>query len=372
MTRSLPPVDVAVSGGGLAAAAIALELARRDLSVELVVPGRAGRTAGPGGPVAGQADALGPEALADLALLSRHLFSDWVSALEEETGLPCEYDERGAMSVVFDEAGEMALDRALDAQRSRGLHFEVLDAEEARGREPSLAAALHAAFAFPRDGIARAGRVAKALVLAARAAGVRVREGTDVEAVATAGGRVTGLRTSAGLLPAEAVVLAAREGPRGVAGAPRVRLERSCRPWLRLDAAADPDRPTRLLWTAGAWLLPRRDGTVVALGGPPSGAEPDRPSVRVVSDLLAAVGKVVPASRGWGVEGSGAAREWRAPDGLPVLGEAGEDGLHLACGWAGEELLLAPAAAAVAADLVTGRVPPLAVAPFSPARLAAP
>lgn len=372
MTRSLPPVDVAVSGGGLAAAAIALELARRDLSVDLVVSGRAGRTAGPGGPVAGQADALGPEALADLALLSRHLFSDWVSALEEETGLPCEYDERGAMSVVFDEEGEMALDRALDAQRSRGLHFEVLDAEEARGREPSLAAGLHAAFAFPRDGVARAGRVAKALVLAARAAGVRVREGTDVEAVAAAGGRVTGLRTSAGLLPAEAVVLAARKGPRGVAGAPRLRVERSCRPWLRLDASSDPDRPTRLLWTAEASLLPRRDGSVVALAVAPAGAGPGRPPVRSVVELAAAVGRVVPASRDWCVTGSGAAREWRTPDALPVLGEAGEDGLLVACGWGGGELLLAPAAAAVAADLVTGRVPPLAVAPFSPSRIGAP
>jgi glycine oxidase len=371
VTRTLPPVDVVVSGGGIVAAAIALELARRDLSVQLVARGRAGRPSGPGGPVAAQADAGGPEALADLALLSRHLFSDWVSALEEETGLPCEYDERGAMRVAFDEEGEMALDRALDAQRQRGLHFEVLDAEEARGREPALTPDLHAAFAFPRDGVARAGRVAKALVLAARAAGVRVREGAAAEAVAVAGGRVSGLRTSAGLVPAEAVVLAGRGGPDGVAGAPRLRLGLAARPWLRLDASADPDRPTRLLRSPDAGLVPRRDGTLLALAGAPADEAAGRPSARSAGRLLAALERLVPGSREWAVVRAGAAGERTAADGLPVLGDAGEEGLVLAAGWGGGELLLAPAAAAVVADLVTGRVPALGVAAFSPSRMGA-
>ena len=368
MTRSLPPVDVVVSGSGIAAAAIAVELARRDLSVELVSRGRPGAAAGPGGPVAAQARAAGPEPLADLALLSRHLFSDWVSALEEETGLSCEYDERGALTVVFDEDGEMALDRALDAQRARGLHFEVLDAEEARGREPALAATLHAAFAFPRDGVARAGRVGTALVLAARAAGVRVREGAVAEAVSVSAGRVSGLRTSEGLVPAETVVLAGRRGPDGIAGAPRLRLGRKARAWLRLEAASDPDRPTRLIESAGAALVPRRDGSVLVLSGAPAGPAARRVPAADAAGLLAAVARLVPSSRDWSVAALGVARERSAPDGLPVLGEA-EEGLLVAAGWGGEELLLAPAAAAVVADLVTGRVPPVAATPFGPSRL---
>lgn len=371
MTRPLPPVDVVVSGGGIAAAAIALELARRDLSVELVSRGRAGRPSGPGGPVAAQAGPGGPEALADLGLLSRHLFSDWVSALEEETGLPCEYDERGAMSVAFDEEEEMALDRALDAQRARGLHFEVLDADEARGREPALSPALHAVFAFPRDGVVRAGRVGRALVLAARAAGVRVREGAAAEAVGVSAGRVSGLETSEGLVPADAVVLGGRGGPDRVAGAPRLRLGRAKRPWLRLDGAADPDRPSRLLRSPEACLVPRRDGSLVALAGGAAGEAGGGPRLRDAARLLAAVERLVPASREWSVSAAGAARERSVADGLPVLGEAGPDGLIVAAGWGSAELLLAPACAAVVADLVTGRTPPLAAGPFSPSRLGA-
>lgn len=369
MTRTLAPVDVVVAGGGLVAAAIAVELSRRDLGVEVLAGGRAGAPPGPGGTVAAQAGAgEGAEALADLALLSRHLFPDWLSALEEETGLSCEYDERGAMTVAFAEAEEMALDRALDAQRARGLHFEVLGPEEARDREPALSPALHAAFAFARDGVARAGRVGRALVLAARGAGVRFREGTVVRAVASTAGRVAGVETPEGLLPAGAVVLAGRAGPDRVAGAPRLRLERSSRPWLRLDAASDADRPARLLVARELRLLPRRDGTLLAQGSPAPGAVPARARAGSVAALLSDLKQLVPASPAWGLLEAGSSPEWAAADRLPVLGEAAPEGLFLAAGWGGDELLLAPAAAAVVADLVTGRVPPLAAAPFAPGR----
>ena len=372
MTRSLAPADAAVVGGGLAAAAIALELARRDLTVDLLAGGNAGAPNAPGGPVAAQASPEGtPEAFADLALLSRHLFSDWLSGLEEETGLPCEYDVRGAMTVALDDAEEVLLDRALDPQRARAAHFEVLEPEEARGREPSLAGTLRAAFAFPRDGVARAGRVGRALVLAARAAGVRVREGTRVHSVIASAGRVQGVETSAGPLPAETVVLAGRGGPDRVAGAPRLRLLQAAPAWLRLDAASDPDRPTRLLVSRGVSLVPRRDGTLLALGRDRTVSEAGSPGAGRVEALLAEVRRLVPASSGWGLVEVGTRRELEAPDRLPVLGETGTAGLFLATGWGRDELLLAPAAAAVVADLAMARTPPLPASAFSPGRLGA-
>lgn len=372
MTRSLAPVDAVVVGGGLVAAAVALELARRDLAVELLAGGRAGRPAAPGGPVAAQAVVEDvPEGLADLALLSRHLFADWLFSLEEETGLPCEYDERGALTVAFDEAEEVALDRALDPQRARGLHFEVLDPGEARGREPALSPALRAAFAFPREGVARAGRVGRALVLAARAAGVRVREGTTVRGVAVSAGRVSGVGLPEGLLPAEAVVFAGRGRAPDLPGVPPFEIVRSSRPWARLDASSDPDRPARLLVSHEARVLSRRDATVLVTGraGPPASSA--RPSGGRVSALLAALGRLVPASPAWELLETGWAEERAAPDRLPFLGEAGPPGLFLATAWGGDELLLSPAAAAVAADLVTGAVPPVAAAPFAAGRAGA-
>ena len=117
MTRTLSSADVVVCGPGLAAAAVALELARRDLDVVLLAPGRAGRPSSPGAPVAAQAfvEEAAPEARGRLALFARDLFPDWLSGLEEETGVSGELDERGALTVAFDEPEEVLLDRALDA-----------------------------------------------------------------------------------------------------------------------------------------------------------------------------------------------------------------------------------------------------------------
>jgi glycine oxidase len=372
VTRALAPADVVVAGGGLAAVAIALELARRDLVVDLLATAKAGVPCGPGGPVAAQGGVEPrPEPLADLSLLSRHLYSDWVSGLEEETGLPCEYDERGAMTVALDEEEEVAFDRALDADRQRGLHFEVLGPEEARGREPALSRAVRAAFASTRDGVARAGRVGRALVLSARAAGVRVREAVGPLGIAVPDGRLEGVETPAGLLPAETVVLARRSGPEGVVGAPRLGLVRTTRTWLRLDASGDPDRPSRLLVSRGAILVPRRDGSMLAFGSaaPDTGARGS--TAGRVAVLLEALAQLVPASTAWRLDRSGAKVEHGAPDGCPVLGETGMPGLFVASGWGADELLLAPAAAGMVADLVTGRTPPVAAGPFRPFRTGA-
>lgn len=369
MTRAHAPVDAVVIGSGLAAAAAALELARRDLTVELLCAGRPGAPSGPGGPVAAQATAAAAaDAGLDLALLSRHLYGDWVSGLEEETGIPCEYDERGALTLALDEAEEVVLDRALDRQRAAGLPFEVLDAEEARGREPSLAPNLHAAFSFPRDGVARAGRVGRALAMAIRSAGVRVREGLTARALALPAGRVAGLETPDGLLPAEVVVLADPRGPGHLAGPPGLRLSSWSRPWVRLDASADPDRPGRLLVSRGLSLVPRRDGVVLVLGRPGPDLPGAHPAAGTVTRLLTEAGRLVPALEGWPLVEAGIDGGSRAPDGLPVLGESGVPGLILVTGLGPDELLFAPGVAAVAADLVVGRAPGIGIAPFAPGR----
>lgn len=371
MTRTLSSADVVVCGPGLAAAAVALELARRDLDVVLLAPGRAGRPSSPGAPVAAQAfvEEAAPEARGRLALFARDLFPDWLSGLEEETGVSGELDERGALTVAFDEPEEVLLDRALDAQRKRGMPFEVLEPEEARGREPALAPELRAAFSFPRDGVARARRVGRALVLAGRSAAVRLIEGTGARVVARTGGRVSGVETPAGFLPAAAVVLAEGEAvERGEAGLPPFPLEASTRPWLRLDASSDPDRPGRLLVSSGVRLVPRRDGTLVALGRAGRDGRTARCGAGRLAALLEELRRLVPGSTAWEAGEAGAALELRAPDGLPLAGETDVAGLFLATGWGSDELLLAPAAARLLGDLVAGKEPPVPAAPYAPGR----
>jgi len=338
--------------------------------VETVVLERnaAGKAGGVGLVNAQARPAVAPEAGRDLALLSRHLYAEWVERVEDEGGLSCEYDVRGGLTVALSDAEEVELDRALDWQRTRSLPFEVLPAEEARAREPGLGGAVRAAFAFPDDGHLSPARLHRALGFAAARAGALVVTGTPAVALRAEAGRLSGVETPSGFLRAEAVVNAGGAWSAHLPGATAPPVSPLLLSTLVLDAASDPDRPTHFVASAGATLVPRRDGTVALAGPALAGGFDARVSAVEASRLLSRALALVPGAARWplvSVEGSlGAA----SPDGVPLLGESAVPGCFFATGGGADAVLLAPAAALVVADLLTGRTPPLSPAPFSPAR----
>ena len=196
--------DVVVLGAGLTGLSLGLALARRGVETAVLDLGDAEgpfavAPSFPSGAVEAQSRPdTAPEPLRDLSLLSRHLFGDWIEALEEETGLACEYDVRGGLAAALTEGEEVLLDRALDWQRARALPFEVLPAEEARAREPALSAAVRAAFSFPGDGQLSPPRLARALLLAARRAGAVVTGPAAIPSIHVEAGCVGGGRDAAG------------------------------------------------------------------------------------------------------------------------------------------------------------------------------
>ncbi|MFI5180811.1 MAG: NAD(P)/FAD-dependent oxidoreductase [Thermoanaerobaculia bacterium] len=365
--------DVVVLGAGLVGLSLGLALARRGVETVILDLGDAegpfgGGTALPSGAVDAQSrPGPAPEALRDLGLLSRNLFGDWIEALEEETGLACEYDVRGGLAAALTEGEEVLLDRALDWQRARALPFEVLPAEEARAREPALSAAVRAAFSFPGDGQLAPPRLARALLLASRRAGALVTGPVPVPALHVEAGCIAGVETPQGLLRADAVVVAAGAATSRVASLPALPAKAVRTPHLLLDAAADGDRLTRFICGARVLLVPRRDGTLVVSGGADDGLAP-QVSAGEAADLVLAAAALVPAAVGYPLVASWTSHASASTDGGPLLGETAVPGLFVAAGEGAGALVLVPAFALLLADLLTGRTPPLPVAPFSPAR----
>lgn len=265
------------------------------------------------------------------------------------------------------EAEEVLLDRALDWQRARALPFEVLLAEEARAREPALSAAARAAFSFPGDGQLASPRLARALLLAARRAGVLVAGPDAVPALHVEAGCIAGVETPQGLLRADAVVIAAGAATSRVASLPALPARAIRTPHLLLDAAGDANRLTRFVHGTRVLLVPRRDGTLVVGGGADDGLSP-HVSAGEAADLVSAAAALVPAVVGYPIVASWTSHASRSPDGGPILGETAVPGLFVAAGDGAGALLLVPAFALLLADLLTGRTPPLPAAPFSPAR----
>jgi len=349
--------------------ALAFELARRGVETVVLSRGSGGGRGEPAGLVNAQArPEVAPEPVRDLALLSRHLFPAWIEAIEEEGGLSCEYDVRGGLSIALSDADEVELDRALDWQRARALPFEVLAAEEARAREPALGAAVQAAFAFPADGQVSPSRLRRGLTFAAARAGALVVTGTPALAVRVEAGRVAGLETTAGFLRAEAVVNAAGPWAAHLPGAPPVPVTPLRLPVVLLDASADPDRLARFVSSPAGALVPRRDGGLAVAGLPSAGGFERRLLSVEAARLLSRAVAILPGAARYPLLAAWASIAAGSPDGVPLLGETALPGIHLATGAGADALLLAPGAAVVVADLLTGSAPPLTPAPYSPAR----
>jgi dimethylglycine oxidase len=93
---------------------------------------------------------------------------------------------------------------------SWGIESRVVDADECVRLHPLLDRdRVLGGFHIPSDGLAKAPRVVAALMRRAQARGARFQGSTRVTGVAQAGGRVTGVRTAEGVLPADVVVCCA-------------------------------------------------------------------------------------------------------------------------------------------------------------------
>ena len=214
------------------------------------------------------------------------------------------------MTVALDDAEEVrARPRPRLATGSRGPLRGARARGGAGGGSRRSPPALRAAFAFPRDGVARAGRVGRALALACSGRRrPRPRGDRRRSAIGLAAGRVAGVETSARApRRPEAVVLAGRERP----GPSRRRPAPPARRLLP-DVAAAGRRvrpgPAVRASSPRAGSASSRGATGRSSQSGRPGPDDTAPAARApgrVAALLAEVQRLVPASSGWGLVEAG-------------------------------------------------------------------
>ncbi|MFT7724828.1 MAG: FAD-dependent oxidoreductase [Roseateles sp.] len=413
--------SVAVVGAGLAGVATAYELAALGLRVQVFerggsvaeqasfassallspfVPGLA--EAGAPAPLGlrlrrWRAGRTGGDAPATLAALS-HLSLARTAALRRELGLDDEAAE-GLLVALADAKRAAAAEAALPGWQALGLQVELIEAGEARRREPGLNpdAPLSAALALGQGGAGNARLFAQQLRLQAQRLGAEFRFHTTVRAIAAEGAGLAlqheytppaeaptrGVERDAGdTLPQpagpqqerfDAVVLCNGLEAAALAGQ-RLRLaarhEAAVTAPLRL-LEAHPD-----LGPKGGWVDPSRGLTVARSGQ----------RVRVTGGLAVtdARAKATPdfeaLHRGlqhW-FPGSvlhqqvqqGLSRRAVPADGLPLLGAAARPGLWLNLSPGGQGWGLACGSAQLLAQQVAGQAPALDITALGPQRLA--
>jgi glycine/D-amino acid oxidase-like deaminating enzyme len=197
--------NVIVIGGGIIGTAVAYCLAKRHHKVILLEKQNlaAGASGACDGTLFLQTKTPGPHL--EMALKSIALYR----TLGEELGYDLEYEPRGGMCLIEDEAQAELMRHTLDQQRQSGLNVELLDIKEARELEPMLGEHLWGATFCAADIQVNPLMVTRGFSRAARQYGADLRLGVAVTDLVITDGRVRGVLTDEGPIYGDCVVNAA-------------------------------------------------------------------------------------------------------------------------------------------------------------------
>lgn len=361
-------VDVAVVGGGVAGAACALRLSQAGLSVAVVERGEPGGESSwaAAGILGAQMESLGPGPLLELCLASRALYGALADELQAACGIDVGYRKSGVLELAFSAHEEEEQAARFAWQTAAGLRVQRADTRRCaeKGGSPRARAGLF----FPDDGRVDNRMLSQALRRAAEGAGARFVR-AEARAVLVRGDEVAGVELTDGRIDAPRAVVAAGAWSALLPGA-RI-AEGAVRPvrgqMIALGIAPPFEAVVR--GTSG-YAVPRgKDRVIVGATVEEAGFDKsltpegmDR--MRALADLLSPALASAPIVERWAGLRPGSA------DGLPLLGApaAGPRGLVVATGQYRNGILLAPITGEVVRDLVLGRTPSAALAPFRPDR----
>ena len=213
----------------------------------------------------------------------------------------------------------------------------------------------------PRDGNIDAHSIMMAYAAAARRRGAAIVEGVRAVGLRMAGGRVTGVETTAGPIATPIAVNAAGFGGREVAAWAGLRL-----PIANLKRHIFVTGPVpaynRLIpftyEVDAAWYMRREGpGLIVGMGASPSDEEDPQVDWGFLEAVIEQSIRRAPALADAGVKGGWAGLRSVTPDDLPILGPVPHlAGYYNDCGWGGHGVMHAPAAGeALAETIVRGR-----------------
>jgi glycine/D-amino acid oxidase-like deaminating enzyme len=375
-------MDVVVVGAGMVGAACAYFCAEAGLDVTVVDRGgvAGGTTSGGEGNILVSDKEPGAEL--DLALLSVRLWGDlgeWFGAER------LELQHKGGVVVAQTPEAAAGLARLAAEQRERGIDAVDVSATELAELEPNLTREVCAGAYYPQDMQVQPMLAAAELLRQARRRGATVRTGTEVTGFRHEGdGRIAGVRTSAGDLPARWVVNAAGTWGAEVsalAGGPVPVLPRR---GFVLVTEPLPIVVRHKVYTADyvANVASGDEGleTSVVVEGTQAGtvligASRERVgfdrtfSLPVVRKLAAQAIGVFPFLADVALLRSYLGFRPYCPDHLPVIGaDPRVPGLVHACGHEGAGIGLAAGTGHLVAQVVSGAAPDLDLAPFRPDR----
>ncbi len=319
-----------------------------------------------------RAYALNKSRMVPIAEYSR----DCMKALRAETGI--EYDGRaqGTLQLFRTQKQLDGTASDIDVLRRYGVPYELLDRAGFVRVEPALALTQQkfvGALRLPGDETGDCFLFTKRLAQMAEAAGARFRFGTTIESIDASGGAVSGVRTSAGAMTADAVVAAL--GSYTPLALKPLGLRLPVYPVkgysITVPITDASGAPESTIMDETHKVAVTRLGDRIRIGGTAELAgyslalrEPRRATLEhFVTDLFPRGGNVGKASFWCGLRPM-------TPDGTPLIGPSGIRNLLLATGHGTLGWTMAAGTGRVIADLLSGREPEIGLDGLTLARYA--
>lgn len=365
-------MKVIIVGAGIAGLAIGWRLAQAGATVEIIDRGLAGlgATWAAAGMIAPGAEVHDePDAVAQFASASRAAWPGFARELETESGRDIGYSEPGSLIVASNDAQARVLENRAREVAASGDTAEWLTPSVLRRREPLLSSALRGALYVRNDAQVDNRQTVEALRAALARRRVAIHENSEVRGLLIEQDRACGIIRAGGPVEADAVVVSAGAWLNSlgdIAGElPPVSPVKG-----QMVAVQPPNGaalPKHLLWGEDAYLVPRRGRVLIGATVEDAGFDTSV-SKEACERLVAAAAHLVPALAGWHVAEMWAGLRPRTPDGAPVLGACGIEGLYVAGGQFRNGILFAPAVADALSRAVLSARPVSEIEAFSPRR----
>jgi glycine oxidase len=351
--------EVIVIGGGISGCAVALELAAGGAGVTLVEedqPG-VGATGASAGMLCPQYETHADDPLFRFAVKCREVYPSFVERLQTLASWEVGFRTDGMLVANRSVTEEDQAREDLRFQAELGLPGEILSPAEALGIHGALSPDVHSWIWLPAEAQVDSQRLAVGMAEAVQGAGVNLVRSVPVEAVVTAGSRVTGIRLSDGrALEGSAIVVAAGARSGRLDGLPRPLPLRPVRGQILRLKPREPLPWTLVTDHGGRYLVPRVNGTVLVGSTMEEVGFDDRTTEEGREVLSEAATSLIPALADATIVEAWAGLRPISADNLPILGPDPEvEGLFYATGAGRNGILFAPLTGEVVADLVLGR-----------------
>ena len=345
--------DCVVVGGGLLGMLTAWFLNREGLAVTLLEQGNVCRESSwaGGGILSPLVPWNYPDAVSELVQWSQRHYPALVTELRESSGIDPEWQQSGLLM-----AGT-SLDPAIRRWQAKyPCRIEEIEPERIQQLEPGLAPFAEPALLLPDVAQTRNPRLCQALAACLRAQGVAIHEHVRVGGLRTAANAVSGVMTDRDDFHAERVVVAAGAWSATLLGDLMPGLPVSPVRGQMIQYAASPGLLRHIVLAKGRYLIPRRDGLVLAGSTLEYTGFEKQTTLEARESLADFAAQLLPGLGNCEIVNHWAGLRPGKTDGIPIIGEHPEiKGLYLNTGHFRNGVILAPASAQLLLDSMMGR-----------------